>query len=142
MLSGEGRIYIAPHTEEVVEIDAGEEMTGYLHLLLEKGAGSGIQLVQAESYIQPGETAPGMAPLKTDRQDAQNGVLLGYQDFYQLTGNGEREKPEEYEPFWFRTFRFIKLFIKTGEEPLWIQDFYFRGDGISAGGKIQSGNVG
>ncbi len=129
MLSGEGAIYIAPHTEEVVEIDAGEEMTGYLHLFLEQGAGSEIQLLQSESYIQPGEPMQRMTPLKTDRMDAKGGILDGYMDCYHPAGSGEKDHPEEYEPFWFRTFRFIKLHIITGDEPLWIQDFYFEETG-------------
>lgn len=129
MLSGEGAIFIPPHTEEVVEIDAGEEMTGYLHLFVEQGAGSEISLLQSESYIQPDEPRQRVTPLKTDRMDAKGGILEGYMDCYHPAGNGEKENPEEYEPFWFRTFRFIKLHINTGDEPLWIQDFYFEETG-------------
>lgn len=129
MLSGDGSVFIAPYTEEVVEIDAGEEMTGYLHLFMEQGDGAEIKLLQSESYIQPGELLQGMTPLKTDRMDAQNGILEGFTDCYHPTGIGDANQPEEYEPFWFRTFRFIRLQITTGEKPLTIKDFYYEETG-------------
>nr|WP_314466235.1 alpha-L-rhamnosidase C-terminal domain-containing protein [uncultured Clostridium sp.] len=125
MLSGMGEVYIPPHSEDVVEIDAGEEMTGYLHLILEQGKGAFIRLLQAESYIQPDAPRQRNIPLKTDRSDADRGVLEGNVDDYYPVGSGDKENPEEYEPFWFRTFRFIRLCITTGDEPLIIRDFYF-----------------
>lgn len=129
MLSGMGEVFIARHSEELVEIDAGEEMTGYLHLILEQGEGAFIRLLQAESYIQPDAPRQGNSPLKTDRLDADRGVLEGYIDDYRPAGTGDKDHPEEYEPFWFRTFRFIRLCIITGDKPLVIRDFYFEETG-------------
>lgn len=129
MLNGLGCVYIAPYSKEVVEIDAGEEMTGYLHLILEQGNGTCIRLLQAESYIQPDAPRQGNNSLKTDRLDADRGVLEGYTDEYCPAGNGDKEDPEEYEPFWFRTFRFVRLSITTGHAPLTIRDLYFEETG-------------
>lgn len=129
MLASAGNVQIAPHSEEIVEIDAGEEMTGYLHLFTERGAGAEIQLLQAESYIQPDAPRQGRIAQKADRLDAVSGVLEGYTDIFYPAGSGDESFPEEYEPFWFRTFRMIQLRITTGESPLTIRDFYFEETG-------------
>ena len=52
---------------------------------------------------------PARVPVKTDRLDKVKGHLQGYQDVYEVGGYGEDETLETYEPFWFRTFRFIQL---------------------------------
>lgn len=129
MLYGKGMVEIREETEEIVEIHAGEEMTGYLHLVLEQGEGAEIHILQAESYFQKGVSAEEGKPVKTDRMDSASGVLQGYEDVYRLAGDGTREDPEEYEPFWFRTFRFIRLKIVTGKSPLIIRDFYYEETG-------------
>lgn len=125
MLSGNGTVEIEANTEEIVEIHAGEEMTGYLKIMLEQGAGARIQLLQAESYVQ----RQGTQSLKTDRMDSEGGILEGYEDCYRPAGYGTEDNPEEYEPFWFRTFRFIQLKIVTKDKPLKIRDFFFEETG-------------
>ena len=54
------------------------------------------------------------------RTDWQNGFLHGFTDTIRLSGNGIAEFPEEYTPFWWRTFRYLRLEIETGENPLTI----------------------
>ena len=43
----------------------------------------------------------------------------------QTTIFGTKESPEVYEPFWFRTFRFIRFEMKTYEEPLVLRNFTY-----------------
>lgn len=129
MLAGRKNVTIQAETEEIVEIDAGEEMTGYLYLLLEKGKGASIQILQSEAYVQQGGSGPGGEPQKTNRRDAANGTLEGYSDHYLAAGMGTEALPEQYQPFWFRTFRFIRLKITTAAEPLIIRDFYYQETG-------------
>lgn len=112
---------IPPHTKEVVELTAGEEMTGYLQLDLFGGAGAKIAILQSEAYVQEGNC--GGFPLKRDRADWQNGHLDGFTDRYRPAGYGTVEHPERYEPFWFRTFRFLRLEIETGDAPLCLHHF-------------------
>lgn len=133
MLKG-GSLQIPPHQKERVEISAGELTTGYLHLLLSGGKGAKIAIVCSESYghVKPSET--GIAFLdevtKKDRCDCETGVLVHTMtDTYGVAGYGTAEKPEEYEPFWFRTFRFIRLEIETVEEPLTLLGFGYRETG-------------
>lgn len=128
-LEGEQTLTIEPHSEEVVEIDAGEEMTGYLTAAFTKGAGAEVEFLYAECYVQDGFEGPEHIPVKGDRIDKENGHLNGYSDYYTVAGLGTEtiekeacgrrtEALESYEPYWFRTFRFVQVHIKTGEEPL------------------------
>lgn len=123
MLAGEGCVEIPAGQKLSVEIDAGEEMTGFLKLHLLKGAGAKITLKCAECYgcFSEGSSSNPDIPLKRDRTDFKNGTLFGYEDVYLCAGSGSPENPEVYEPFWFRTFRFLGVTVETGNEPLLIE---------------------
>lgn len=123
MLDGSGYVQIPAGSEEIVEIDAGEEMTGYYKLLLEGGENCEIIILQSEAYVQNNQVTEGNIPVKKDRLDNINGHLEGYKDFYFPSGEGTVKNLEEYEPFWFRTFRFIQLKVITKEKPLTIHGF-------------------
>jgi hypothetical protein len=58
-----------------------------------------------------------------------NGQLTGTTDTYSVGGFGTIEQPEEYEPFWFRTFRFIQITVETGDEPLTVTKLSYRETG-------------
>ncbi len=129
LIQGNKTVEIGPNREEIVEFHAGEEMTAYLHLAFEQGQGAVIEIVQAESYVRMDLAEGNGKPVKGDRTDAENGVLLGYQDVFRPAGGGTPEEPEVYEPFWFRTFRFVKLKVVTGDAPLGIRDISFEETG-------------
>lgn len=116
LLLDDQRIVIPPHTKEIVEITAGEEMTAYITLAVQGGAGAEISILQSEGYVQDGHHKG--LPVKRNRNDQACGHLEGFEDRYVAAGYGCEEIPEEYEPFWFRTFRFIRLEIETKEQPL------------------------
>ena len=97
---------VAAHSEERFVLDAGEEMTAFLTLALSGGKGAVIELLQSECYVMPEG--------KGNRLDHANGHLEGYTDSYTVAGFDR----EVYEPFWFRTFRFLQVTIRTAEEPL------------------------
>ena len=120
-IEGKTTIEIPSDTEEIVEISAGEEMTGYISLALSAGKNAEITLTYAEAYVQEEHVGPDHVALKKDRLDQKNGHLEGYQDNYHVAGLGTQGTPEIYDPFWFRTFRFVQLRIKTGAEPLTLQ---------------------
>lgn len=112
---------IPANSREIVEIDAGEEMTGYISAAFLDGKDAHVELIYAESYVMDEHVGPDQVALKKDRLDQVNGHLEGYEDNYIVGGLGEKNNPEIYEPFWFRTFRFVKLCITTKEEPLTLQ---------------------
>ena len=97
---------VAAHSEERFVLDAGEEMTAFLTLALSGGKGAVIELLQSECYVMPEG--------KGNRLDRVNGHLEGYTDSYTVAGLDR----EVYEPFWFRTFRFLQVTIRTADEPL------------------------
>ena len=128
-LNGAGQIAIPPQTEEIVELDAGEEMTGYIHLALSGGTGAQITLLYAEAYVEDGLIGPEQIPVKNDRTDKEKGHLQGYEDCYAAAGMGTAEKPEVYEPYWFRTFRFVRLSVRTKEEGMELLGFGYEETG-------------
>ncbi len=119
MISGQNVVTIPAHTKTTVELSAGELVCGYLSLRMQKGAGATIQILQSESYVQPGKNAYG-APKKLDRLDWKNGHLEGFQDVYRVSGYGLPQAEECYEPYWIRTFRFLQITIETGDMPILI----------------------
>ena len=125
LLTDDQPIKIGAHRHEVVEITANSEQTGYLRLDLIGGAGSRIKVLQSEAYVQSQtEVVNGLTiHRKDDREDAINGYLDGFFDTYAVSGYGTPEHPEKYRPFWFRTFRFIRLEITTDDQPLSLSRF-------------------
>ncbi|MCM3160796.1 alpha-L-rhamnosidase C-terminal domain-containing protein [Metabacillus litoralis] len=131
MLQGKHRIHIPPHSIEIIEIDAGELTTGYLRLAMSGGSGTSIKILTSESYAYPSENPNPYVnfPKKGDRTDSIEGMLYGFTDEYMVGGFGSNEEPEVYEPFWFRTFRFVKLEISTGNEEFTIDQYDYRETG-------------
>ncbi|MBR5931702.1 MAG: hypothetical protein IKZ95_06730 [Lachnospiraceae bacterium] len=97
---------IPANSECVFTLDAGEEMCAFLRLGLSGGKNAQIELLQSECYVLPEG--------KRNRLDSINGHLEGYADHYKVIGASN----EVYEPYWFRTFRFLRISIQTADEPL------------------------
>ena len=112
---------IPSHSLECFVLDAGEEMCAFPRLALSGGAGTEIELLYAECYV----TQQG----KGNRLNAEQGHLEGYRDTYAVLGAGTAECPEIYEPYWFRTFRFIRVSVRTGKEPLTLCAFDYEETG-------------
>ncbi len=121
-------LVIAPETTEIIEISAGAETTGFPVLKMSGGAGATISLLTSECYAyDPVDDNEGhFIPLKGDRTDSEKGKLFGFTDTYSVSGATAGESVEVYETFWFRTFRYIRLEISTGNEPLVLKDFLYR----------------
>lgn len=111
---------IPAHTTVSADLVAGELTTGYLRVSMAGGGGAKLFLLQAECYagdIVPKDDPYKSLPRKGDRTDASL-QLHGHTDTYYAAGFGTTERPERYEPYWFRTFRFVRVTVETGEEPL------------------------
>lgn len=125
------RMKIPAHSKEIIEISAGEEMTGYLKLQVSTGRNAKIKILQSEAYVYK-ETAKvnGLTiHVKGNREDYQKGYLDGFTDEYHVGGFGTEKNPEIYEPFWLRTFRFIRLEIETFDEALLLHSFDYEETG-------------
>ena len=118
LFSGTGALTVPPRSRVSAVADAGEEMTAYLHLALSGGAGSRVTLLEAECFVQTEDTdLPGRF-VKGHRLDWAQGHLVGYTDVYTPSGCADAARPERYDPFWFRTFRFVEITVETGDAPL------------------------
>ncbi len=128
-------IEIPANTTQIVEISAGEEMCGYPILALAGGRDARIEILYSESYgvaQEPVMTPMGLRnlpPIKKDRTDYVNGILFGPSDIYTAGGYGTREKPELYEPFLFRTFRYIQIKVSTHDQGMSILRYSYRTTG-------------
>lgn len=58
---------------------------------------------------------------KEDRLDAENGHIIGPYD--EVVLDLPETQTVTYEPFWFRTFRVIRLEITTGPDPVELLSF-------------------
>jgi len=120
LIDGVGSVTIPPHTKSVIEISSDYEVTAFLETAFVGGGGALVSIVSSECYVYPAKEQKGHLPVpaKGDRIDYVHGHLEGAPDTYRVGGFGTIERPEEYEPFWFRTFRFVQLTVETAEEPL------------------------
>ena len=102
-----GRVTIAPRQRVDIELDAGAEETAFVFLRGHGGRGASVRIRYAEAYFEPD------GKHKDNRLPGDGRALQGYADEIFPAG-GEFE----YAPFWFRTFRFVRLEIETGQEEL------------------------
>ena len=114
---------VPAHEKLSFVLDAGELTTAYFRIGFSGGAGSTVRMTYAESYYQ--KDAEGRV-FKGVRDDAA-GYIDGIYDIYMPSGDvmGDQDdtegaETEVYEPFRFRTFRFVKIEAETGDEPLTI----------------------
>lgn len=106
----DGSWTVPPHSHQIVCLDAGEIDTGLLNLPVSGGKGSCIRLCYSEAYFhkQNGQTCK-------KRRDDQSGMIWGREDVFYPQGNQQC-----YQPFWFRTFRYLQLTVETQDEALTI----------------------
>lgn len=128
-LKGSHSVTVEKNQKMIIELNAGEEETGYLYLKIAGGKGSCVKILTSEGYVQEGFQGDLKVPFKKDRLDTECGHLHGFTDTYAPAGNGTHDKPEEYAPFWFRTFRFVRLEVETKEEPMTLLSFDYEETG-------------
>ncbi|WP_167330796.1 alpha-L-rhamnosidase C-terminal domain-containing protein [Paenibacillus sonchi] len=104
---------LVPGSKAVIELDAGELTTGYLTIGLRGGQGGIVRILCSECYEDSDSTE--QQRKKSDREDT-TGKLIGVTDIYHVAGSQDRT--EIYEPFLFRTFRFVRLEMETAGQPL------------------------
>lgn len=120
---------IPPGSRFEVELDAGELLTGYLTLEMTGGEEAVLEILCSECYEKEPEST--IRRNKDIRDNPEGRLLYGEKDVYVAAGVGETApgEPERYEPFEFRTFRFVKLTAETRERPLVLHRFNFRETG-------------
>lgn len=116
---GINSIKFPPCTSTWFELDAGELTTGYLNLSIDGGRGAVIKVLSSECYEDYKEGS-----YSKKIRDDSTGVLRGDYDIIEPAG-----KNINYETFWFRTFRFIRVEISTGSEELILKGIHYNETG-------------
>jgi hypothetical protein len=123
LLHGLKEVVVPPHSVIQLDIQAKEYSTGYLHFDFSNGKDAIVQHLSAESYEleqRPNPLRPNGVS-KGNRTDFQYGTLNGEWDSYTVAGRHR----EHYSPFWFRTFRYIRVKVHTHQEPLTISALFY-----------------
>ncbi|MFC5407521.1 family 78 glycoside hydrolase catalytic domain [Cohnella soli] len=106
-------ISIPPGRKVSLIVDAGELTTGYPIVNFQRGRGSLVTVTYSEALYKDG--------CKTVEKVLEGGTVEGLYDSFQCDG-----RDHAYEPLHWRTFRYIRIDIAVGEEPLDIRDFFYR----------------
>lgn len=95
---------VPPQSTKKMVFDAGRITTAYFRLRVRGGEGARVRITYAESYKMEGENGE----LHKGLRDDPSGVIEGCADEYIASG-----QDAIYEPFLFRTFRFVEVQVTT-----------------------------
>lgn len=97
-------------------LDAGVIKNGYPRYSFSKGANSKISFTYFEKFSSDEKTIR--------KDDVEQGEIVGLTDWIVLDG-----KNVVYEPFWYRTFRFLRIRIEADAEDVVMSEPVFRRTG-------------
>jgi len=109
-------ITVPPHTSAAILLDQTFETNAYVTLNFSGGKNAGISLGYAESLYEKGSKGT----LKGNRDVTEGKEFIGRID--SLIGDGS--KNQSFTTLNFRTYRYIRIFVRTENEPLVIDDLY------------------
>ncbi|KAL2814146.1 Six-hairpin glycosidase-like protein [Aspergillus granulosus] len=115
-LARETPITLPQNSSHTLEIQAEVHSTAFLRWVFQANKPSSIRM--KVTYSEGYELEPRAYPFfrtKKDRLDA-TGHLIG--PFDEVEFGLENSDPVTYEPFWFRTFRVLRLEVTVGPEPV------------------------
>ncbi|WP_344981462.1 alpha-L-rhamnosidase C-terminal domain-containing protein [Compostibacter hankyongensis] len=104
---------LPPHSNIRILLDQRFETNAYPVLKVSGGKGASIRLTYAEALFD----AQGR---KGNRNEVDGKDIRGLYDIFYPDGGAQRI----FSPLWFRTYRYLQLDIRTGGEPLTIDDLY------------------
>jgi hypothetical protein len=107
---------ITAHQEARLLLDQTYLTTAYPELTVSGGKNAVVSLGYAESLILPGDYKGTYQ--KGNRDQVEGKIFAGYKDVFVLDGGATRV----YRPLWWRTYRYVELTVRTGDDPLIIQD--------------------
>ncbi len=113
-LKGAGPITVPANTQASILIDQGHLTTAFPEIIFTGGAASQVTLHYAEALFTKAEHGV----VKGNRNDIEGKIFLGPSDAYTADGGDRRF----YRPLYWRTYRHIKLEVKTAARPLIIED--------------------
>lgn len=111
------RITLPAKSVHRLELQAESHVTAFLNLCYQRGAGSRIEVTYAEAYRDAASRKKG------DRTKREGRVLTGPQDHFQISQGHDENPIRQWEPLWWRAFRFLVIDIQVGEDPLTLTRF-------------------
>ena len=102
---------VEPDSEREILLDNMELITGYPIVRYSGGKGSTIELAYAEALYN---TDTPWSYDKGNRNETEGKFFIGYHDEILPDGGMGRT----FEPLWWRTWRYLKIKVRTGSEPL------------------------
>lgn len=123
----EKKLSVPAGETRTILLDAGIIKNGYPVYRLEGGSGSKISFTYFEKFVN--ETR------KIRRDDSENGEIVGLTDV--IVPDGGKIC---YEPFWYRTFRFVRICIQAAGEDVLLYEPVFKKTGypLEAGSWVRS----
>lgn len=104
----DGPVQIPANSSATLLVDAGAVQAAYPRLTVSGGAGAKITLTYAESlYDAAGQRL-------ADRSRVEGGVVRGLTDTFVPAG----QEGAKFEPFWWRTWRYVEIRVRTGATPV------------------------
>ncbi|HEV2245937.1 MAG TPA: alpha-L-rhamnosidase C-terminal domain-containing protein [Terriglobia bacterium] len=110
ILQGRSPVTVPANTTATVLFDQSFETTAYPELVVSGGKGSVITLTYAEALWKGRD--------KGNRNDIRGKKMLGMQDQFLPDGGKQRM----FRTLWWRTYRYVQLEVRTGDEPLTLDD--------------------
>jgi hypothetical protein len=122
-LSGKCSLALPNNSTHKLDIQADVHSTAFLRWAFKAASGSS-QIKLKVTYSEGYELEPRSYPFfrsKADRMDASVGHIIGPYD--EVTFDLADSQSVVYEPFWFRTFRLLRVEITAGPEPIELLSF-------------------
>lgn len=121
-LTGQKSVVLTSNSTHSLDIQADVHSTAFIRWVFKSTKSTQIKLKL--TYSEGYELDPRQYPwlrTKADRLDSKNGHLLGPYD--EITLDVPSGKLTTYEPFWFRTFRLVRVEIEVKAEPVELVSF-------------------
>lgn len=113
-IKGGAPINIPPNKKVKILFDQTYLTTAYPEIVVSGGKGSIIEISYAEALVDD-------KGIKGNRNQTEGKTMLSYySDIFKPDGESNRQ----YQPLWFRTYRYLELNIETKDQPLVINDLY------------------
>ena len=110
---------VPAHSQKEVLLDNKELTNAYFHLRMSGGKNARVSIGYAEAlYIPDGSGKPFEVEGKGNRNETEGKVFIGRED--KLISSGL--KNQEFTTLSWRTFRYVRLFVETADEPLTVEE--------------------
>jgi hypothetical protein len=110
-------ITLPANSNHRLELQAESHVTAFLNLRYTHGAGSRLEVTYAEAYRDADTRKKG------DRTKREGSILTGPQDHFQISHKDDEDAICQWEPLWWRAFRFLVIDVHVGEVPLTLKRF-------------------